>query len=82
MVRSLGHTMDEETPTNPFFPPIGQPKRDKVKVPQRENLPTIVVIEDNLNDRRLTRRLLESAAYRVVEAEYARDGLKAISASP
>jgi threonine synthase len=43
------------------------------------DMDTIVIVEDNPHDRRLTRRLLEKGGhYRVIETANGRDGLKAI----
>ncbi|MCB9450055.1 MAG: pyridoxal-phosphate dependent enzyme [Anaerolineaceae bacterium] len=64
-------------------PPAAGPAIRMVSADQTEEpaqpLETIVIIEDNPQDRRLARRLLEIGGhYRVIEAQDGRDGLKAV----
>jgi threonine synthase len=75
VVQMLGHTPARTETTETALMPVYESER----VEPRQDAPTVVIIEDNPQDLRLARRLLESqGTYRVIEASSGRAGLKAI----
>jgi CheY-like chemotaxis protein len=76
VVRTLGHNSGESV-IPPTLPQSTMP--DELDENLNDGLPTIIVVDDNLRDLRLTRRLLQEAGdYHIIEAASGRAGLKAI----
>jgi threonine synthase len=69
VVNTLGHTPIDV---------ISQKPKTIITDNPDETHQTIVVIDDNLDDLRLAKRILQSGHYTVIEAQNGRDGLKAI----
>jgi len=81
VVDTLGHepieVIHQGQPTTPIKP--DEPLTDKPKPKTSPLQHTVIVIDDNPQDLRLARRILEAdGTYHVIEADTGRDGLKAI----
>jgi CheY-like chemotaxis protein len=78
---ALGHTVaDTLEPREPEMRRIPvKPSAPVAKLAENGVTPLVVIIEDNPQDMRLARRLLESGGnFRIIEAATGREGLKAI----
>lgn len=78
VVRTLGH-MSGDAVIPPTLPRSFVQSEVAVEENLNDGLPTIVVVDDNLRDLKLNRRLLQAAGdFHVIEATSGRTGLKAI----
>jgi CheY-like chemotaxis protein len=77
VVRTLGHNpTDSQAPTSR---PVAAVHSHTPEPAPSSGLPLVVIIDDNPHDLRLMRRYLEATqAFRVIDTETGRDGLKAI----
>ncbi len=79
VAEALGHTISNDLQPRELEPSAVKSVLEKAKHVETGVEPLVVIIEDNPQDLRLARRLLESDGnFRIIEATTGREGLKAI----